>query len=444
MDFSGPFRIAGIAIEGNRITKPRVILRELLLSEGDTVTSKDLYARIERSTQNLRNLSLFNSVGIMPLFLGPNEVFLTVTVNERWYWWPEPIFRVADPNFNTWWLTRDLRRVNFGAYLNRYNFRGRNETLYVKFQLGYTKELAMRYRIPFVDRKERWGFSIGGGYAEQNEVTVATRDNKRVFARYEQEEVRTERKVELQASLRKAHDIRHGWRLAFVHADVRDTVRRATGDYFRNNASDSRYLALGYTFSIDRRDSRVFPLKGHYTEFRFDRLGLGLLGSAEPRVTILQAHVERLAQLKPRWSVGGSLRARTTLDRDLPYYNQEGLGYSNNVRGYEYYIVDGQHAAVGKANVLFALVQPREYYLNPIPLEAFRTLYVAVYLHAFVDAGYAWDDRYAAQNPLANTVLTGTGVGLDLVSSYDQVLRLEYSVNGRSETGLYLHFNQPF
>ena len=79
-----------------------------------------------------------------------------------------------------------------------------------------------------------------------------------------------------------------------------------------------------------------------------------------------------------------------------------------------------------------------------MPLEEFRTFNFALYLHAFVDAGYVWDERYAAINFLDNDWLSGMGVGLDMVTSYDQVVRLEYSLNSIAEDGLYLHFTQPF
>ena len=68
-----------------------------------------------------------------------------------------------------------------------------------------------------------------------------------------------------------------------------------------------------------------------------------------------------------------------------------------------------------------------------MPMEAFRTLHLALYLNAFADMGYVWDDRYAAQNPLSNAWLNGQGLGLDLVTSYEQVVRGEYSLNGRGE-----------
>lgn len=180
--YAGPFAVHGIVVEGNSTTKERVILRELTLQEGDTVrTNEQLYYLIERSRQNVYNLGLFNSVRIVPLYLSRTEVFLTVTVSERWFYWPTPIFKYSDPNFNTWWLTRDFRRVYYGAFLYRYNMRGRNETLYAKVQLGYAKEFALRYRFPFIDKKQRWGLAFGGGRTQQDEITIGTVGNKRDF-----------------------------------------------------------------------------------------------------------------------------------------------------------------------------------------------------------------------------------------------------------------------
>ena len=77
-------------------------------------------------------------------------------------------------------------------------------------------------------------------------------------------------------------------------------------------------------------------------------------------------------------------------------------------------------------------------------MEAFRTLYFAVYINAFSDLGRVWDPRYASANFLANRWINGNGIGLDVVTSYDQVIRGEYSVNALGEHGFFLHFTQPF
>ncbi|MBK9762160.1 MAG: hypothetical protein IPO87_02080 [Flavobacteriales bacterium] len=101
-------RINSITLKGNRVTKERIIIRELVCAEGDTVSSEEMYERFERSRQNLMNTGLFNTVSVLPFYTGRYEVTVEVVVNERWYLWPSIIFDLADPNFNTWWLTKDF------------------------------------------------------------------------------------------------------------------------------------------------------------------------------------------------------------------------------------------------------------------------------------------------------------------------------------------------
>lgn len=440
---AAPVRIYGVTITGNKVTREPIILRELLLREGDTVGLADFYARTERSRQNLMNTGLFNTVTVLPLFLSDNAVIVEVVVNERWYWWPALIFQLADPNFNTWWLTRDLDRVNYGVTLYRYNFRGRNETLYAVAQFGYTQQFALQYRAPYVDRRQRWGIAVGGGFEQQAEVTSGTVNNERILLRNPNGPNRTERWGALEVTLRRAHDIRHYWRAGYMNAEVTDTVVQRALDYFDGDARRTRYFSLGYGVVWDRRDNRAFPRKGHFAELRIDRLGLGVGGEAEPDITTVYATAKRWWALGDRWTAALSLRGRVTQGTP-PYYVQEGLGYSAQVRGYEYYVADGEHYTMGRANLLFALFRPRTYRVEAIPIESFRTLHLALYLNGYTDMGRVWDSRYASQNFLNDQWQRGHGLGLDLVTSYDQVLRVEYSINALGEHGSFLHFTQPF
>ncbi|MCB0763973.1 MAG: BamA/TamA family outer membrane protein [Flavobacteriales bacterium] len=436
-------RVMGVTITGNKVTRDRIILREMIVQEGDTMSSAALYDRLERSRQNLVNTGLFNTVAVLPLYLDMRSVILEVTVNERWYIWPAVVFDLADPNFNTWWLTKDLDRVNYGLYLYKYNFRGQNETVYVKAQFGYTHQLALRYRVPYLDKKQRWGMSLGGSYFQQAEITAGTADNKRLLIRNPDGSNRDEWKADVEATLRRRHDIRHSWRLGYTEAGIRDTIARVALDYFNGDATDTRFLSLGYSVTWDRRDVRVFPREGHYAELRVDRYGLGLLDKNSPDITTAYATATRWWRPYDRLTLALALRGKRTFGTP-PYYVQEGLGYRNAVRGYEFYVIDGEHYALGKANIVFALLKPRNLRVEAIPIEAFRTLYFALYLDAFVDAGRVWDSRYAGQNFLADQWMSGYGLGLDLVTSYDQVVRGEYTLNALGEHGFFLHFTQPF
>jgi outer membrane protein assembly factor BamA len=441
MRFDGPFLVSGIAYEGNEKTKERVLQRELTFDIGDSLGADELYVRLERSRENLLNLGLFSSVGLLPTFLGPTEVFITVTLTERWFWWPSPILRLADPNFNTWWLTKDLRRINVGGYLFRYNMRGLNETLYAKVQLGYSREFGLNYKVPFFDRGQHWGAELGGFYGEQDEITVGTVDNKRVFMRTPGENIIDLWKVQAKVSLRPDHDLRHSWRASWNQAHVRDTVAAAIPGLFRRPQSVYRLSQLGLHAHLGPARLAHLPLSGLFADLLVDRYGLGGTG---PDLTTLRGSVQRSWKAGQRWSYGANISGKASLGGGTPYYVQEGLGYDEYVRGYEYYVIDGQHYGLAKFNVLFALVRPAHYRVEPIPFEAFRNVYVAVYLNAFTDVAYVRDNINGENNFLSDRLLRGSGLGLDLVTSYDQVLRVEGAVNHLGETGLYLHFSQPF
>lgn len=438
-------RIMGVAVIGNKATKERIILREVLVKENDTVPAAALYTLLERSRQNLMNTGLFNTVTVLPVYLDMRHALVEVTVNERWTIWPSPIFQLADPNFNTWWSTfqRDPDRVNYGVALTKYNFRGRNETVQARVQFGYARQFALRYKVPNIDRRQRWGLSIGGGYIEQAEVTAGTVGNKRILIRDTERPNRTQRKADAELSLRRAHDIRHYFRIGFTHADVGDSVTATAIDYFNGAATATRFLQAGYGITWDRRDLRFFPREGHLAELRVDRFGLGVAEEHAPDITTAFASIKKWWRVSDPVTLAFSARGKRTWGTP-PYYVQEGLGYANLVRGYEYYVIDGEHFALTKANLAWQLLRPRTERVEAMPHEAFRTLYVALYLNLFVDGGRVWDSRYAADNDLAGEWLSGYGAGLDLVTSYDLVARAEYTLNALGQHGFFLHFTQPF
>jgi len=143
-----------IVLIGNKITKPRIIYRELTFKAGDTISLKDISLRIKRSEENLHNTSLFNSVKITWL-QEKNKVNFYILVTERWYVFPLPIFEIAERNFNVWWETKDFSRVIYGGTLNWYNFRGRNEVLAVTARLGYTQRLSFYYSLPALTKGQK-------------------------------------------------------------------------------------------------------------------------------------------------------------------------------------------------------------------------------------------------------------------------------------------------
>jgi hypothetical protein len=122
---------------------------------------------------------------------------------------------------------------------------------------------------------------------------------------------------------------------------------------------------------------------------------------------------------------------------------QRGLGYfEENLRGFEYYIIDGQSWGMARANLKYQLIKPavlRVYNGS----NRFNLLHYAFYLNIFSDAGYVSDRFFFNENPLANQLLYSTGIGLDFVTYYDQVIRFEYSFNKLGEKGFFINFTAP-
>jgi len=57
--------------------------------------------------------------------------------------------------------------------------------------------------------------------------------------------------------------------------------------------------------------------------------------------------------------------------------------------------------------------------------------------------GYVSDYQYFQQNSLANQLIWGTGLGLDFVTYYDVVIRLEAAMNKQKKSGFFISFVAP-
>jgi hypothetical protein len=126
---------------------------------------------------------------------------------------------------------------------------------------------------------------------------------------------------------------------------------------------------------------------------------------------------------------------------DQPYHNYRGLGFGNTlVRGYEHYVVNGTHfvlmqSAVKLRFLSFVIKKPL------ISIRALNNIPFDFYLKPHADLGYVWDRFFDAGNPLTNSGLIGYGIGLDIVTYYDLVTSINFTLNALGETGVYLHFN---
>ncbi len=437
--------VAEILITGNRTTKPFIITRELIFHQGDRLPRYVLARTMQRSRENLLNTSLFNFVDIydQPDANDPSRTHVIVHVSERWYLWPLPIFELVDRNFNEWWLTKDFSRTNYGAYITKDNFRGRKEKLSLLVRLGYSQRLGLFYTVPYVNRRQVNGLAFGLTYTRNHEIAYGLGDSKLKYYRNDDEYVRRQIGAGVSFTHRQGIHDYHTVSLQFQDNTISDSILYYNEDYFLPGESTQQLFIISYRYKNDHRDIKQYPLQGHYLDFEVFKIGIGALQN-EPSLIAITSNYRKYWALGRRLHAAAGIKGKVSGRSHAPYYNQRGLGYGSNfIRGYEFYVINGQHYLLFKSNIKYTLVPERVVQTRFIPHEKFNRIPFAIYANLFYDAGYARDNQFGDTSPLSNEYQHGFGVGMDYVTYYDLVFRLEYTWNRLHEHGLFLHFTAP-
>jgi outer membrane protein assembly factor BamA len=176
-----------VLIIGNKRTKNSIISRELTLKPGDIVWHADLVDILEKDKRKLFNLHLFHTATIRILDAGIGSIDLLVEVEERWYVFPIPIFRLSDRNFNEWWenYNHDFDRVNYGLKWYQYNMWGRNHTLLLTAQFGFQRRFEFVYRVPYLNKQQKQGLIFEMDYIDSKNIADSTVNHKLDFFRHD-------------------------------------------------------------------------------------------------------------------------------------------------------------------------------------------------------------------------------------------------------------------
>jgi len=110
--------IQSILFHGNRVTKEKILLQEMLVAVGDVADPE----RIERSRQAIMNLGLFTSVRAQ-VDSGPDGSIVNIHVKEKYYILPVPKLNRDDEN-----------KISYGAEVTVDNLNGLNQQLKVRYE----------------------------------------------------------------------------------------------------------------------------------------------------------------------------------------------------------------------------------------------------------------------------------------------------------------------
>lgn len=431
------YLIQNIFLEGNLKTKDYIIFRELTFAAGDTLSDKELNLKVDESTENLQRLPLFHFVHLQ-IIKKSQGIDIVVEVTERWYTWIWPIFNISDRNFNSWLENGDFSRISYGLFLQHENFRGRLEKLHFLVKLGYQQQVSLLYETPYLNKSKTIGAGLLLNAARDRETGYITQNDKLLFHRSD-EFLQKKQNATIFVRYRPQIHLSHTLSLGITHYHFSDTLQNLNPAYSGIEKKEAYIPVAGYQVKADFRDNRAYPLKGWYADALAE--GFGIIPGTDYNFFTLRTSARVHVPLSSRWNLALGVASKFSSDGLKPFFLNQSLGYDRDyVRGYEYNVIDGDHFWTFKSNFKYALVPERVATLHRIKAKQFNTIPYAFYLGLFADAGQAWPGSKDATNHLPGQILSGAGLGLDFVTYYDKVFRLEFSINREGQTGLFLHF----
>lgn len=447
-DSTEALTIDHIFIEGNHKTKPRIITRELSFSSGSTYRRYQLDSMFVWDRNRIYNTNLFNSVSLDLVNVHNNHADVKITVDERWYLYPFPIFRLIDRNFNDWWVNRDrdLSRVNYGLKVTQFNFRGRGEVLRLWLQTGFETVINLYYQVPYIDKKQNNGLLISSSYFEAKNVPVLTRENVRRFTSSQEEVLRRAYTNTISHSYRSSFYSYHSTSIGHLRVEIADTVARLNENYLGNTQTKQQYLTLGYTYVWDKRNNVNYPTKGSFHRAGLTKVGLGLY---DDDVDYWRARVRltKYTPFKDNWFLVNNLSVLGTFPvKDRAYFNYNSIGFLKEViRGYDLRIIEASSYILQRNEFKHQLFG-RKYDISKVmPLRQFQTFPITIYGKIFFDQGYAVGfPNYEGSKLLTNKYLYSIGTGVDLVLVNDVTFRFEFSRNGENETNFFINLLSLF
>ena len=437
--------VSTIVLSGNAKTQNDIIIRELSFEKNTSYTAGGLDKRIEESKKNLVNLKLFNFVNINKTE-HKDSTEITIDVIEKWYIWPFPVFEISERNFNTWWKEfaannySDFSRLNYGVSFNWENFRGRNELLKLKIRKGFKEHYLLSYEVPYFNRNKTIGINTNLQFFRRKKTHFSTEENK---LNYFESDTFNSIDYDLNTEIiyRKNLHQKHKLKFTYLQSTITDSIATLNPNYLGNNLSKTSIYTLEYIFEYENRDYINYPLHGFALNFAAKK---HLSATTNVKHLEFATKLEKYIETYKRFYIGSSFKAKCSTEGNQPYFIQKALGYIDYVRGYEYYVVDGQSYWLSKTAIKYALIEKTTFDIPYVKMKQFNKSHYSFYLGVFSDLGYVINNQNQEQNSINNSILWGNGIALDYVTYYDKLLRIEYSINALGEKGVFLHFSSPF
>ncbi len=430
--------VKNVQVSGNGATQDEIIFREIPFTAGDTLLLKDTSALAVQAERNLVNTSLFHFANIV--FGEDGQVMVNVT--ERWYIWPVPFFNIEERNFNVWFRDMSLEKVTYGLYVYHENFRGRKEYLKILLKTGYNQTYGVSFSKPYIDKKKNWGLGAAVGFEASHAVSGSVVNHEPVTIKLPDEYAFSGIFSQIAVTRRVGIYQQHKASVFFESTHFADSVLRANPLY-APGSSWSRF-SMNYQYRFDHRDVKNYPLTGWYADAELNAGALVGTSERNDQQLYLKSTSRKYFKINRRFYFATGATFYVSLKEGNNFASAGFLGYGNDfVRGFQYRVIPVRHYLIHRSNVKCNLIPQRIIKLPLIKTTKFNRVPFSMFVNVFYDQGWSERGAFSAGNNLAGQRLSGYGIGLDLVTYYDKVIRIEFTMNRFREKGLFLHFTAP-
>jgi outer membrane protein assembly factor BamA len=439
--------IRDITIIGNKKTDINTIFKELPFERGDLIEASSLETLMEIGEENLNNLSLFNFVEVYHSEFSDikskyQDIAIFIDLQERWYYWPIVSMTLEGRNLSSWIKEPEWNKITLESGFRIDNIAGKNQTLKALLTSGYNKGFMFEYSNIHLDRKGRHllGINLTRLYSRTENVTVM--ENAPFYIKSDTTFLTSKYSATLAYTYRPRLRLRHKIEMAFVYAEIEQSVLDFNPHYWGSDDLERRGYSIKYSLIADQRDNIQYPLDGHYIK-------TSITGFSDNKFNIRRTNVEGdfriYGKIKPQLFYSVKTNIGISKSNVEAYLFNRAIGYNNiNLRGYEYYVADGQHYFVISPTIKYNILPDTRFnigFLSFIP--QFSNIHFALYAKAFSDIGYAFHNNPTQCDGLSNKLLHSWGVGLDIAAYYDITISADLSMNKLGDCGFYISFLTP-
>lgn len=402
------YPLRDIKIYGNRVTKDKIILHELPVHLGDTLTDE----QVRESQQRVYNIGLFNSADVV-LWNDTltHSAIMYIVVSERWFIFPQIILGVKDRGWTD--MFSKGSKLYGGLAGVDYNFLGRNEKLFAGGVLGYDPWADIEWdRIVLNDDQTLLlDLSLGTSRTLNESDTLYTQGqsfNEISYSASTQVHYRINQRLTVSggASFQSLH---------LSNSNARLTL---------NPSGNDNAPIFSASIAYDSRDVVEYPMYGTWFQMSISRTGF------DQYINYGNFSIDLRRYIPTWWGISFCFRAAADLAYDgiEPIYNHVFLGLNERVRGDFSTKREGEDLAIGSAEIRIPILSPKTYKWSTAPSylpEQFTIWKFGIYATVFEDAGVPWfRDQRLADQQWSN----GTGAGIDLLFPYGIVTRFEYAI----------------